>query len=89
MAPPLAQRVPGPRPTGVRLPLWVPLYISHLAAIASIIEVKVSAAGLRITPIVETMPLAVLADPFDHPDWIFEVKLDGFRALASTPAAAA
>ena len=20
--------------------------------------------------------------PFDHPDWIFELKLDGFRALA-------
>ena len=21
-------------------------------------------------------------DPFDHPDWLFEVKFDGFRALA-------
>jgi bifunctional non-homologous end joining protein LigD len=28
------------------------------------------------------MPLAVLSMPFDHPDWIFEVKYDGFRALA-------
>jgi len=28
------------------------------------------------------MPLAVLRDPFDHPDWIFELKYDGFRALA-------
>jgi bifunctional non-homologous end joining protein LigD len=28
------------------------------------------------------MPLARLAAPFDHPEWIFEPKLDGFRALA-------
>ena len=32
----------------------------------------------RITP----MPLARLNAPFDHPDWIFEPKLDGFRAVA-------
>lgn len=28
------------------------------------------------------MPLAELRAPFDHPDWLFEVKYDGFRALA-------
>jgi bifunctional non-homologous end joining protein LigD len=28
------------------------------------------------------MPLARLDRPFDHPDWIFEPKLDGFRAVA-------
>jgi len=28
------------------------------------------------------MPLVRIADPFDHPDWLFELKLDGFRALA-------
>jgi hypothetical protein len=28
------------------------------------------------------MPLARLAEPFDHADWIFELKYDGFRALA-------
>jgi ATP-dependent DNA ligase len=27
------------------------------------------------------MPLARLHVPFDHEDWIFEPKLDGFRAL--------
>lgn len=27
------------------------------------------------------MPLACLHAPFDHPDWIFEPLLDGFRAL--------
>jgi bifunctional non-homologous end joining protein LigD len=32
-----------------------------------------------------TIRLAIprrVADPFDHPDWIFELKHDGFRALA-------
>src|SRR5215469_9322207 len=28
------------------------------------------------------MPLAVLDEPFDHDDFIFELKYDGFRALA-------
>jgi bifunctional non-homologous end joining protein LigD len=32
----------------------------------------------RITPI----RLARLPEPFDHPDWIFELKWDGFRAVA-------
>jgi bifunctional non-homologous end joining protein LigD len=28
------------------------------------------------------MPLTRRVEPFDDPDWIFEAKLDGFRALA-------
>ncbi len=28
------------------------------------------------------MPLARRAAPFDHPDWFFELKYDGFRTLA-------
>jgi hypothetical protein len=28
------------------------------------------------------MPLARLDAPFEHPDWIFEPKMDGFRAVA-------
>lgn len=28
------------------------------------------------------MPLARLHAPFDHPDWVFELKYDGWRALA-------
>ena len=23
-----------------------------------------------------------LAEPFDHPDWLFEIKWDGYRAIA-------
>jgi bifunctional non-homologous end joining protein LigD len=26
--------------------------------------------------------LVQIPEPFDHPDWIFEIKYDGFRALA-------
>src|SRR4051794_27710037 len=28
------------------------------------------------------MPLARLPEAFDHPDWLHEIKYDGFRALA-------
>jgi bifunctional non-homologous end joining protein LigD len=28
------------------------------------------------------MPLIRVSNPFDHPDWIYELKHDGFRALA-------
>jgi bifunctional non-homologous end joining protein LigD len=28
------------------------------------------------------MPLVRIAAPFDHPDWLFEIKHDGFRGLA-------
>jgi bifunctional non-homologous end joining protein LigD len=28
------------------------------------------------------MPLVAIPTPFDHPDWVFELKHDGFRALA-------
>src|SRR5689334_6429304 len=28
------------------------------------------------------MRLAVRREPFDHPDWLYELKFDGFRALA-------
>jgi hypothetical protein len=33
---------------------------------------------MRFTP----MPLSSVREPFDDPDWIFEPKWDGFRALA-------
>ena len=35
-------------------------------------------ASRRFAP----MPLAVLHEPFDHDDFIFELKYDGFRGLA-------
>jgi ATP-dependent DNA ligase len=35
------------------------------------------------------MPLSQQATPFDHPDWIFEIKHDGFRALSFNMAIAA
>ncbi len=36
----------------------------------------------RPHPIVIPQPLQRLRQPFDHPDWIFELKHAGFRALA-------
>jgi bifunctional non-homologous end joining protein LigD len=30
----------------------------------------------------QPMPLSRRASPFDHPDWLFELKYDGFRSLA-------
>ena len=32
----------------------------------------------KMTP----MRLDQQANPFDHPEWLFEVKFDGFRSLA-------
>jgi ATP-dependent DNA ligase len=32
-------------------------------------------------PHFQPMPLARLSEPFSHPDWIFEIKWDGFRSL--------
>ena len=33
-------------------------------------------------PIVQPLPLTSRPEPFSHPDWLFEIKYDGFRALA-------
>src|SRR4051812_43163032 len=33
-------------------------------------------------PVFSPMPLASLPEPFDHDDWLYELKFDGFRALA-------
>src|SRR5437870_138290 len=36
----------------------------------------------RALPNFTPLPLKRRRDPFDHRDWLFELKLDGFRALA-------
>ena len=36
----------------------------------------------RPHPIITPQPLQLLREPFDHADWLFELKYDGFRALA-------
>jgi bifunctional non-homologous end joining protein LigD len=41
-----------------------------------------------VFPQLEPMPLASFHAPFNHPDWIFELKYDGFRALAYIEAGA-
>ncbi len=32
-------------------------------------------------PRIDPMKLSLIPEPFDHPDWLFELKHDGFRAL--------
>ncbi len=32
-------------------------------------------------PMVKPMPLVERSEPFNHTDWIYEIKYDGFRAL--------
>jgi ATP-dependent DNA ligase len=34
-------------------------------------------------PFIQPMPLGRKPAPFDHPEWIYELKYDGFRALAA------
>src|SRR5437879_2614343 len=37
---------------------------------------------VAVIPDFTPMRLAVRTEPFDHSDWLYELKLDGFRALA-------
>jgi len=36
-----------------------------------------------MTPSISALELQQIDAPFDHPDWIFEIKFDGFRSLAA------
>ena len=36
-------------------------------------------------PRINPMQLILLPEPFDHPEWIFELKHDGFRCVAYVP----
>jgi bifunctional non-homologous end joining protein LigD len=36
---------------------------------------------------IEPMTASIAKEPFDHPDWIFETKPDGYRAIAVPPPA--
>lgn len=35
-----------------------------------------------VLPLLQPLPLTRRPEPFSHPDWLFEIKYDGFRALA-------
>ena len=35
-----------------------------------------------VLPRIHPMRLRLVREPFDHPDYIFELKHDGFRAIA-------
>ena len=42
----------------------------------------VTTDALAMLPKMTPMRLDQQAKPFDHPEWLFEVKFDGFRSLA-------
>lgn len=41
----------------------------------------VRCCAIRLLTLIDPIPRAA---PFDHPDWVFEAKFDGFRAAADT-----
>ena len=43
---------------------------------------KLAGRAMEQTRNFSPMPLGRRREPFDHPDWIFELKWDGFRTLA-------
>src|SRR5436305_859352 len=43
----------------------------------------------EVIPQFSPMRLALRREPFDHPDWLYELKYDGFRALLITENGAA
>jgi DNA ligase D-like protein (predicted ligase)/DNA ligase D-like protein (predicted 3'-phosphoesterase) len=45
---------------------------------ADLAEAPVKPLPQRLKPMLATL----IREPFDHPDWLFEVKWDGYRALA-------
>jgi ATP-dependent DNA ligase len=50
--------------------LWVQQFRHDLVILVSVL------------PIIQPMPLLRQREAFSHPDWLFEIKHDGFRALA-------
>jgi ATP-dependent DNA ligase len=45
---------------------------------------------VRTLPGVQPIIVTPLGEPFDHPDWLFEPKFDGYRSLLHiTPTGAA
>lgn len=47
------------------------------------VKVPSSAKKKKLAELPEPMKATLAAEPFDHPDWLFEMKWDGFRAIAA------
>ena len=45
-------------------------------------EIKEPAAGKKLTDFIRPMMARLHDAPFDDPDWLFEIKWDGYRAIA-------
>src|SRR5438128_10044494 len=65
--------------------LWMPCqtvlsrpHASRPAFLSGLFAILIYTVSSQFQP----MPLLKRAAPFDDPDWLFELKMDGFRALA-------
>src|SRR5207237_7400996 len=60
---------------------WPGVRGSALACCETLARRRYTAPVSRM-PTFQPMRLARRAQPFDHPDFLYEIKFDGFRALA-------
>jgi len=63
---------------GVRSLSSIALFVVGGLAIERIVPPREKA----FPQIIEPMMASLIKDPFDSPDWIFEIKMDGYRAIA-------
>ena len=47
-----------------------------------VLEPKTQAVIDARLPRIVPLKLTLVRQPFDHPDWVFELKQDGFRGMA-------
>jgi len=81
MEPMLCAAIGTAKPSGLcsrRLKSWV----SHEPAIICVVNSWLNAWNKMNLPVIEAMKLSRIAAPFDNPDFVFELKYDGFRSLA-------
>jgi bifunctional non-homologous end joining protein LigD len=55
---------------------------SSVASVPSVVEGLEGAAKRPVPTSVQPMLASVIEKPFDDPDWLFEIKWDGYRAIA-------
>src|SRR5438477_5219125 len=49
--------------------------------VSPIADSCLGARAARMPPVIHPMLATLVDDPFSHPEWIFETKWDGFRAV--------
>jgi bifunctional non-homologous end joining protein LigD len=65
-----------------RVLLWITLLNRRSFHVHSSDSSKLPRRGEAVTQFVAPMMASSVKEPFNDPDWIFETKLDGYRAIA-------